>query len=126
MVMTIPKQKRDRKETWSPPRDCWRGMIIVRYTSGETPREIAAAMGCSESTVRRRLAEASLLPEDELGSLSFLRPYGRDGRRKRDDQIRELRGKGVPVVRLAKYYKLGRQAIYKILWRGRSAKFSLS
>ncbi|MGD0353366.1 MAG: helix-turn-helix domain-containing protein [Dehalococcoidia bacterium] len=40
-------------------------------------------------------------------------------RRKRDDKVRELRRKGVPVRQLAEMCKLGRQAVYKILRRGR-------
>ena len=59
------------------------------------------------------------MPPEELGSLLPLRPYGREGWERRDETIRELWGRGTPVLKLAKRYGLSQQAVYRILWRGR-------
>ena len=119
-------QALDREPTMTGPQDCpyptclsenirrpqkkghW-GQINIHWSSKRDVYGVAKAMGCSVTTVRRRLSEG---PPVFRGLYS---PYSRKEKKYRNEQIVKLYLAGAPIAILAQTFHCSRQRIWQIL-----------
>jgi hypothetical protein len=85
------------------------GQINMHWSIERDVHKVAKKMGCSPTTVRRRLSEG---PPVFRGWLS---PYSRGERRERDGQIVKMYLASMPVAELAERFRLSRQRVWQVL-----------
>lgn len=90
--------------------------IVARYRAGETLKQIAAAYGSSDNTVKRLLQQqgAQLRTARQAAKLNERSDPEREAR---DGEIIDLYGEGASTVTLSKRYGLSTSAVRSILLR---------
>lgn len=85
------------------------GQINMRWSFERDVHRVAEIMGCSVTTVRRRLSE------DPPVFRGLMSPYSREERKSRDEQIVKMWLAGVPVAELADRFHMSRQRVWQVL-----------
>lgn len=102
-----------KRQSYSKRSDLPANEIVTRYQAGESLKQIAAAYGTSDNTVRRLLEDQGVQRRPGRVTAKRTDPESEA----RDGEIVELYGEGVSTVTLSKRYGLATSAVRSILLR---------